>query len=67
MEVEPAGRGSTDTYIDESSRDLWKAIEAIERLPNKYATNVAVRRQSRYSENVCEGRSVGGLCKGNGR
>ena len=52
MEVEPAVRWSMDTYTDESRKDPWKAIEAMEWLPIKHATNVAGRRQSRCSENM---------------
>ena len=47
MKDEPAGQGSTDTYTDEPRSELLKAVEARERLPNKEATNVAGRRQSR--------------------
>ena len=52
MKDEPAGQWSTYTYTDEQSSELWQAVQAMERLPNKRATNVAGRRQSRCSEDV---------------
>ena len=52
MNHDPAGQWSTDTYTDEPSRDLWMTVEAMERLLNKHATNVAGCRPRRCSKDV---------------